>query len=208
MRPHPSKKNIPKQRIHQEININELKTLLTQSYHQKKNEFELFCQRTQHHFLENIQPSSIEQEEEHYHIFLQNMLHMVNEGNKIYSQKKETTPFRTLILRFPSEKGFHKITRVHPICSDSISRISIRDYLFYLMEYNEERKTRFENLLQHHSPLFSVHYEFIPNHHMIDHLQQIESEFPEYKDSMSFYLQKEFVPIEYFKFYATLKIDI
>jgi hypothetical protein len=206
MRPH--QKIQQKNRIQQEINIDDLKTLLTNSYHQKKNEFRTFCERIQQQFIENQQPSTIEQEEEHYHILLQNMLHMINEGNKIYKNKRETTPFRTLILRFPSEKGFHKITRIHPLCSDGVIRVSIHDYIQYLINYNEDRQNRFQHLLQDYSPLFSVRHEFLPNHHMMDHLQQIEEEYSEYKDGMTFHLQKDFIPIEFFKFYATLKLDI
>ncbi len=182
-----------------------IKQKLSESFQRKHTETQEFFQK----IFESSEPTSSIPSTEfdeatHCEIIFQNLRKMIHEGERVILTKKETTPFKTIILQFDNEEeGFNKIHRKTPICSDGQLRYSAYEYIKFILS---NQQTQLQEILDNESPLFSfkLHEK---QHPMLAHqLQQISDEYPEYLAVMSFFQQKDFLPINQFIIFATLKI--
>lgn len=181
-----------------------VKENLINSYIKKSFEINIFFQKTKEQISQQP-PSSIEVEDQHRQILLQNFRAMIHQGDRLMFMKREATPFKTLILQFEEEEIFQQIKRNTPICSDNISRSSPFLYIQFLLT-KPETYMELERMMRENSYLFSFSYqEREPNPMMKTQLKQIEDEYPDYYETMKFYQQKDFTPISYFTIFATLK---
>lgn len=182
-----------------------VKQKLQESHAKKSFEIHIFFQKTKEN-ISNQPHSSIEIENKHREILLQNIKAMIHQGDKLMFMKREATPFKTLILQFDDEEIFQKIERKTSFCSDSISRSSPFLYIQFLLA-NSETNIEFHKMMNENSNLFSFTYqEREPDPMLKTQLKQIQDEYPEYYETMHFYQQKDFTPISYFTIFATLKI--
>ena len=206
--PLPNEKNLEK-RIEEDMKnpekIKIVKEKLMDSYLKKSFEINIFFQKTKENISQQS-PSSIEIENQHRQIILQNFNAMIHQGDKLMFMKREATPFKTLILQFEEEEIFKKIQRLTSICSDNISRPSPFLYIQFLLD-KPETNMELQKMMRENSELFSfAHQEREPNPMMNTQLKQIQDEYPDYFDIMKFYQQKDFTPISYFTIFATLKV--
>jgi hypothetical protein len=186
------------------LQIKLVKENLMNSYIKKSFEINIFFQKTKEQISQQP-PSSLEIEDQHRQILLQNFQAMIHQGDKLIFMKREATPFKTLILQFDEEEIFKQIKRSTPICSDAISRSSPFLYIQFLLT-KPETNIEMGRMMKENSHLFSFTYqEREPNPLMKTQLQQIQDEYPDYLEMMQFYQQKDFTPISYFTIFATLK---
>jgi hypothetical protein len=182
-----------------------VKEILMNSYVKKSFEINIFFQKTKEQISQQT-PSSIEIEDKHRQILLQNFKAMIHQGDKLMFMKREATPFKTLILQFEEEEIFQQIKRLTPICSDNISRSSPFLYIQFLLA-KPETNMEIQKMMRENSELFSFTYqEREPNPMMKTQLKQIQDEYSDYLETMQFYQQKDFTPISYFTIFATLKV--
>jgi hypothetical protein len=182
-----------------------VKENLMNSYVKKSFEINIFFQKAKEN-ISNQTPSTIDIENQHREIILQNFRTMIHQGDKLMFMKREATPFKTLILQFDEEEIFQKIQRNTSICSDNISRPSPFLYIQFLLG-KLETSIELQKMLNENSGLFSFTYqEREPNPMMKIQLKQIQDEYPDYHETMQFYQQKDFTPISYFTIFATLKV--
>ena len=182
-----------------------VKENLMNSYVKKSFEINIFFQKAKEN-ISNQTPSTIDIENQHRQIILQNFHAMIHQGDKLMFMKREATPFKTLILQFDEEEIFQKIQRHTPICSDNISRPSPFLYIQFLLG-NIETSIELQKMLNENSELFTFTYqEREPDPMMKTQLKQIQDEYPDYYETMHFYQQKDFTPISYFTIFATLKV--
>ncbi len=185
----------------------QIKQKLKESFDRKHSETLEFFQKIHLSFesISSTSPSSSQSDEsDHCEIVFQNLRKMIHEGEKVLLTKKEITPFKTLILQFDQEEeGFQKIHRRTPICSDNQTRYSAYEYIQFILS---NQQSQLQEILENESPLFS--FKLQEKHHpMLTHqLNQINDEYPEYYTTMSFFQQKDFLPINQFIIFATLKI--
>lgn len=182
-----------------------VKDILMNSYVKKSFEINIFFQKTKEQISQQS-PSSIELEDKHRQILLQNFKAMIHQGDKLMFMKRDATPFKTLILQFEEEEIFQQIKRLTSICSDNISRSSPFLYIQFLLS-KPETNMELQKMMRDNSELFSFTYqEREPNPMMKTQLKQIQDEYPDYLETMQFYQQKDFTPISYFTIFATLKV--
>lgn len=203
-RPHKHKKmnqnNI--EEIMNPSNNQEILHILEESYQTKRMEFTQFLQRLKEHQLQNTQKNNELEEEQHRQIIFQNFRRMMLEGNRIYLYKKETTPFKKLMLTFEDEEYFHKIKRTNLLCMDGQVRNEPIEYMNYLLENHKEE---FNKILTEESQILRFQREYLPNKMMENFMEQVREEYPEYYDVMNFHHKREFTPITFFLIFAELK---
>ncbi len=203
---HPRKhKKMNHQNIEQIMNPSnnqEILQILKESYQKKRTEFLGFLQNVIKTIDENKEKNNELEEEQHRQIIFQNFRRMMLEGNRIYFSKKETTPFKKLMLTFDDEEYFHKINRTKRICLDGEVRDEPIDYINYLLKDHEEE---FQKILNEESQILRFEKKYLPNKMMENFMEQVKNEYHEYYDVMNFYHKREFTPITFFLILAELK---
>ncbi len=203
---HPRKhKKMNHQNIEQIMNPSnnqEILQILKESYKKKRTEFLGFLQNVKKTIDENKEKNNELEEEQHRQIIFQNFRRMMLEGNRIYFSKKETTPFKKLMLTFDDEEYFHKINRTKRICLDGEIRDEPIDYINYLLKDHEEE---FQKILNEESQILRFEKKYLPNKMMENFMEQVKNEYNEYYDVMNFYHKREFTPITFFLILAELK---
>jgi hypothetical protein len=180
--------------------IESTKDLLRKSLQKKQFETNIFFQRIKDTLLQDH--NTFEEEEEHRKILKQNFHKMIKDGEKMLIIKKETTPFHTMILQIDEEDGYFKLQRNKLYCLDGQKRINIYDYLDYLIQSDIDS---FQTIFQE-SPFFTIRYEKREHHMLENQLKLIQSEYSDFYESMSFFHQKEFIPIHHFILFIDLKL--
>ena len=129
--PLPNEKNLEK-RIEEDMKnpekIKIVKEKLMDSYLKKSFEINIFFQKTKENISQQS-PSSIEIENQHRQIILQNFNAMIHQGDKLMFMKREATPFKTLILQFEEEEIFKKYKDSHPFVP-TISLVLLHFFIF------------------------------------------------------------------------------
>lgn len=183
-------------------NNHEILHILEESYKKKRLEFTQFLEKIKEDQEQNTQKNNELEEEQHRQIIFQNFRRMMLEGNRIYLSKKETTPFKKLMLTFDDEEYFHKIQRSNRICFDGKTRDEPIEYINYLLENHQDE---FKKILTEESQILRFEKEYLPNKMMVNFMEQIREEYPEYYDVMNFHHKRQFTPITFFLIFAELK---
>ena len=181
--------------------IESTKDLLRKSLQKKQFETNIFFQRIKDTLPQ--EHNTFEEEEEHRKILKQNFRKMIKDGEKMLIIKKEATPFYSMILQIDEDEGYLKLQRNKLYCLDGQKRISIYDYLHYLIESDIDS---FQSIFKEESPFFTIRYEKREHHLLQYQLQLIQLEYPDFYESMSFFHQKEFIPIHHFILFIQLKL--
>ncbi len=190
------------------IQINELlSTNLKKSYEEKRKQFIDFLSKVEKDMKENAfnLQNTIEDEDNHRLIVLQNIKNMIQEGDKMYASKKESTPFRTMILNFEDEENFNQIYRKKRICLDGQIRDDPFEYIEYLFQDNTNKEI-LNKILKNGSILQEFKWEKRESKLRDFYLKQIQNEYPEFSESIGFYHLRIFIPIHFLTIYASLKL--
>lgn len=184
----------------------ELLSLIKNSYQEKRTQFLDFLSKVDKDIKENVATSQNTKEDEDSHrlIVLQNIKNMIQEGDKMYAIKKECTPFKTMILNFEDEENFQQIYRKKRVCLDSKIRDDPFEYIEYLFEQLEHKEI-LNKLLKNGSIIQEFKWEKRESKLRDFYLKQIQSEYPEYADTLAFYHLRIFIPIHFLTIYASLK---
>lgn len=188
--------------------INEqLANHLKKSYEDKKNQFIDFLTKIDNDMKNNSfqLQSTIEDEDKHRLIVLQNIKIMIEEGDKMYATKRESTPFRTMILNFENEDNFQQIYRKKRVCADGLNRDDPFEYIEYLFD-EQNNKDILNRILKNASILQEFKWEKRESNLRDFYLKQIQNEYPEFADTIGFYHLRIFTPIHFLTIYASLKI--
>ncbi len=151
-----------------------------------------------------IKQNTQDDENQHLQIIFQNFRVMIQEGYKIALQKREYLPFQTMILHFDDTTKFQSIQRRNRICSDGVIRDSPIDYVNYLISKDLQS---FNNILLNESPIHEFTYQPRDKSFKELYVQQIILEYPDDKEYLYYYHQRDFYPIHLFTVFAKLKLS-
>ncbi len=184
----------------------ELLNILKNSYQEKRTQFLDFLSKVDKDIKENVSTSQNTKEDEDSHrlIVLQNIKNMIQEGDKMYATKRECTPFKTMILNFEDEENFQQIYRKKRVCLDGKIRDDPFEYIEYLFEQSEHKEI-LNKLLKNGSIIQEFKWQKRESKLRDFYLKQIQSEYPEYADTLAFYHLRIFIPIHFLTIYASLK---
>ncbi len=184
----------------------ELVNILKNSYQEKRTQFLDFLSKVDKDIKENVSTTqnTTEEEDSHRLIVLQNIKNMIQEGDKMYATKRECTPFKTMILNFEDEEAFQQIYRKKRVCSDGKIRDDPYEYIEFLFE-DSKHKEVLNKLLKNGSILQEFKWQKRESKLRDFYLKQIQSEYPEYADTLAFYHLRIFIPIHFLTIYASLK---
>ncbi len=184
----------------------ELVNILKNSYNEKRTQFLDFLSKVDKEIKENVSTTqnTVEEEDSHRLIVLQNIKNMIQEGDKMYATKKECTPFKTMILNFEDEESFQQIYRKKRVCADGKIRDDPYEYIEYLFEQSNHKEI-LNKLLKNGSIIQEFKWQRRESKLRDFYLKQIQSEYPEYADTLGFYHLRIFIPIHFLTIYASLK---
>ncbi len=194
------------QNKNQDITPPQLLSLLQLSYLNKKEHNTNLFKDIIKNVKENdfIKQNSEDDENKDLQIIYQNVRVMIQEGFKLAQQKKEYIPFQTMILHFDDTTKFQPIKRRNRICLDGNIRDSPIDYVYYIISKD---LTNFQNLLLNESPIHEFTYQ--PREKTLKdlYIQQVVLEYPDDKETLYYYHQRDFYPIHLFTIFAKLKLS-